>query len=77
MAGYDYWPQEVSYIDVIREGRTQADYADDRLARLDLSQSTSNDGFNDRTTLFIQKMNFINNEQFEPLFLTVSLRKVE
>jgi len=55
MSVNDYRPQEISYINIVREGGTQADYADDGLAWLDLSQSTSNNGLDDCTTVFIQK----------------------
>jgi len=32
MSVNDYRPQEISYINIVREGGTQADYADDGLA---------------------------------------------
>jgi hypothetical protein len=61
-------PKEIADIPVIGQGRAESDNPDQGLARLDLTQSSRHDCLDHRTTLFVEQVNFINDQQ--PNFLS-------
>ena len=56
-------PEKISDVNIVWQRGTESDHANDRLARLDLTQRSCHDCFYHSPSFFVQKVNFIYDQQ--------------
>ena len=62
--------QKSCHVLVVRQSGAESDDADKLRSLLNLTDSTTDDGFEDRTTRVVQQMDFVDDDEFDQVYVS-------